>query len=304
MSSVEEAWSIEYGDFVDPETAYELFWSGVIKDKQKFICPFCEANMTCINLDAEEQNWIVHPHFRGRPRHKEGCEDRRSKSSTPAQSEKRNNDIGKIDVLCFGRPSHFFSSKTQIRHPQTFNTRPPQKRQRIANQNRYSIRPLVSKFITYRAQGTLADNFVSIEDETWTYEELFTGVFYQEKLITERPVIYWGTARVQWIEKTQSYFLKFCKPFVHEGQNIYPTLFISKWMLDNYPVKRLLVKRLDKAVESMKDNRAFVFIYGTPIKKNDSKSGRAFLNFELTSLDLVEIRSLSLFDHLQKKKEQ
>ncbi|WP_180772348.1 hypothetical protein [Vibrio parahaemolyticus] len=57
MSSVEEGWSIEYGDFVDPETAYELFWNGVIRDKQGFICPFCNAKMTCINLDVEEQNW-------------------------------------------------------------------------------------------------------------------------------------------------------------------------------------------------------------------------------------------------------
>lgn len=57
MSSVEEGWSIEYGDFVDPETAYELFWNDVIRDKQGFICPFCNAKMTCINIDVEEQNW-------------------------------------------------------------------------------------------------------------------------------------------------------------------------------------------------------------------------------------------------------
>ncbi|HAS6111682.1 TPA: hypothetical protein I7139_21330 [Vibrio vulnificus] len=297
MASVEEGWSIEYGDFLDPETAYELFWGGAIRDKQQFICPFCGADMTCINLDAEEQDWIVHPHYRGRPRHKDGCEEKRSTSPTTIPYEKKSKGIDKTDELCFTRPNSFFSPRKQNQHLNS-PMRLIKKRNPSTTQRRYSIRPLVSKFITYRTQGTLADNFVSIEGEKWTYESLFKGVYYQEQFVTDRPVIYWGTARVQWIEKSQSYLLTFCKPFVHQGQEVHPSLFVPKWLIDNYPVKRLLEKRLNKAIENKSDHRAFIFIYGPPIEKMESKSGRVFLNFELNSLDLIEIRSLSLFDHL------
>ncbi|HFK4420941.1 TPA: hypothetical protein ACGZ84_004378 [Vibrio parahaemolyticus] len=296
MSSVEEGWSIEYGDFVDPETAYELFWNDVIRDKQGFICPFCNAKMTCINIDVEEQNWGLNPHFRGFPRHEDGCKENRIKSSS-SEPRPRCHDVGKTDVLCFDRPKGFFSPRISSRQPQSLSHR-PQKRKHSTNRNRYSIRPLVSKFIAYRMQGTLADNFISIENETWSYESLFTGVFNQSKLITERPVIYWGTGRVLWVEKTQSYLLKFCKPFVHQEQKIHPSLFISQSLLDDYPVKRLLEKRLKKAVENKTDHRAFVFVYGAPSEKIDAKTGRVFLNFEPSSLDFIEIRSLSLFDRL------
>ncbi|WP_299139092.1 hypothetical protein [uncultured Vibrio sp.] len=299
--SIEEAWSVEYGDFVDPETAYELFWNGVIQDKQKFICPFCRVDMTCVNLDVEEQNWNIHPHFRGRPRHGEKCEE--SRSSPPStRSEKQSNNIGKTDVLCFERPKGFFSIRNENLQSQNSVTRPPQKRKHSTTQNRYSIRPLVSKFIAYRTQGTLADNFISIEDETWSYAMLFTGIYHQKQLITERPVIYWGLARIQWLEHTQSYLLKFCESFHYKERDVYPSLFIPKRAVDNYPVKRLLEKRLNKATED-KDNRAFIFVYGAPVEKVDSKNDNVFLNFKLDSLDFVEVRSLSLFDHLKQKKD-
>ena len=33
MASLEEAYSLEYGDIIDPELAYDLFWAGVINGK-------------------------------------------------------------------------------------------------------------------------------------------------------------------------------------------------------------------------------------------------------------------------------
>nr|WP_168722870.1 hypothetical protein [Vibrio sp. 23023] len=64
----------------------------------------------------------------------------------------------------------------------------------------------------------------------------------------------------------------------------------------------MLEKRLNKAVASSRDHRAFAFIYGVPIERINPKTNCVHLNFELDNLDLLEIRSLSLFDHLKRKK--
>ena len=55
--ALDVAFSIEAGDFVDPDRAYDLFWAGVITNKRAFVCPGadCSAQVTCANLDKDVQ---------------------------------------------------------------------------------------------------------------------------------------------------------------------------------------------------------------------------------------------------------
>ena len=65
-------------------------------------------------------------------------------------------------------------------------------------------------------------------------------------------------------------------------------------MIDDYPVKSLILKRLVK-ISKQKDPRAFVFLYSTP-----HGQGPNYVNFDVTSLDYLEIRHMDLFDELKK----
>ncbi|MGE6995243.1 hypothetical protein ACQKIK_17790 [Pseudomonas sp. NPDC047961] len=64
--SLDVAYSIEVDDYVDPDKAYDLYWAGLIADKQAFLCPGtdCTAQVTCCNIDKDAQNMRVVPHFR------------------------------------------------------------------------------------------------------------------------------------------------------------------------------------------------------------------------------------------------
>ena len=48
-----------------------IYWSGVITDKKKFVCPGsgCTAQVTCANLDEDLQDMKVVPHYRIYGRH-------------------------------------------------------------------------------------------------------------------------------------------------------------------------------------------------------------------------------------------
>ncbi|MFP1730218.1 hypothetical protein ACLEC0_12135 [Lonsdalea quercina] len=70
------AYSIEIEDFIDPDKAYDLYWSGIIKDNHAFVCPGtdCQAQVTSANLYVESQDMKVVPHFRVYGKHSNSCE--------------------------------------------------------------------------------------------------------------------------------------------------------------------------------------------------------------------------------------
>ncbi|WCN13245.1 hypothetical protein GV054_09630 [Marinomonas mediterranea] len=311
MASLEEAYSNEYQDIIDPELAYDLYWAGVITDKSAFECPSdkCNAKVTCINLDQEKQDMHQSPHFRGY-NHSDDCDatfgqDRVAGVESPTASAQskfvKNDSIS--DVFHLKRPKNQFAKKDLKGVDLTKKKKKSNRRERsvtgeefYGGSEYYSVRSLVSKFIRYKKDGSLSEHKINISGKDVSYKSQFKGV-YQQPIVAlpDENLIYWGVAFIDYVEKKKYYKVTFGETLEYEGSGIRPSFFISETMISEYPVKNLVVKRLEK-ISKENDKRAFVFIYSKP-----HPSGDSYINFELESLDYLEIRYLDLFDDLKKK---
>ena len=121
---IEEAFSLEFGENIDVETAYDLFWARIITDKRKFVCCYegCNAAVTAANLDRLRQDMAVDPHYRdvAPEDHITGCPNSKEAQANSAKnvSEEQNRQSRRIssamaDVFEFNRPdSHFVRTKS------------------------------------------------------------------------------------------------------------------------------------------------------------------------------------------------
>lgn len=149
MASLEEAFSKEYQEDIDVETAYDLYWSGIITDKKQFQCPYCLAQATCVNLDVLQQDMTYTLHFRVPKGHNEGCKipkETKSKNGKSKISEPTGKDG--IDIFILNRPASFFQRNKSITSLISHSKKSDVTRN--SNKKRYSIRPLVSNFIQYK----------------------------------------------------------------------------------------------------------------------------------------------------------
>lgn len=311
MASLEEAYSTEYQDIIDPELAYDLYWAGVITDKSAFECPSekCNAKVTCINLDQEKQDMHQSPHFRGY-NHSVDCDatfgqDRVAGVESPTTSAQskfvKSDSIS--DVFHLKRPKNQFAKKEPKGIDLTKENKKSNRRGRsvtgeelFGGSEYYSVRSLVSKFIRYRKDNSLSEHKINIQGKDVSYKTQFKGVYKQPiATLPDENLIYWGVAFIDYIEKKECYKVTFGETLEHGGNDIRPSFFISGTMIAEYPVRNLVVKRLEK-ISKKSDRRAFVFIYSKP-----HLSGDSFINFDLESLDYLEIRYLDLFDDLKKK---
>lgn len=286
------AYSLEYGQVIDAEMAYDLFWSGDIKNKSAFTCPHCSGKVTCANLDKAEQDLLQSPHFRSYG-HDPGCEfdDKLAKSQLQVTEPVLTEFIEQ-------RPQGMFRKQQANRD----------KPQRTKTENSattgqyqpayYTVRSLVSQYIKLRQSEQLESVEVKIAGAQQSYKKLFKGIYNQPlNRLPEDKTIYWGLAYVDKLKKSGDYRIKFVEAFRNEEKAINPSFFINHDLLDQYAVKSLLQTRLEKVI-SGKDKRAFVFIYSD--KPQLAKSGD-YINFKLDNLDHIEIRYLELFEQLRKK---
>ncbi|AUI83416.1 hypothetical protein TE101_14485 [Alteromonas macleodii] len=311
MASLEEAYSNEYQDIIDPELAYDLYWAGVIRDKSAFECPSdkCNAKVTCINLDQEKQDMYQSPHFRGY-NHSSDCDATFGQDKVPsvefptaaAKSKFVKNDYVS-DVFHLKRPKNQFAKKDLKEVDLTKKKKKSSRRGKsvtgeefYGGSEYYSVRSLVSKFIRYKKDDSLSEHKINISGKDFSYKSQFKGVYQQPiTALPEENLIYWGVAFIDYFEKKKYYKVTFGETFEYGGVYIRPSFFISEKMITEYPVRNLVVKRLEK-ISKDNDKRAFVFIYSKP-----HPSGDSYINFELESLDYLEIRYLDLFDDLKKK---
>ena len=101
--SIEKAYSIEANDIIDAEEAYELYWNGIINDKKAFLCIYCDAAITCANLDKKRAEMKNIPHFKCRG-HADECElivEISSKKRNDKKRKERNfldEDVDKLNI--------------------------------------------------------------------------------------------------------------------------------------------------------------------------------------------------------------
>jgi len=312
MASLEEAYSLEYGEIIDPELAYDLFWAGVINDKSAFVCPseFCDAKVTCINIDKEKQDMHQSPHFRGY-NHFADCDATLADEKSIVEVAGDEGTQAKIvkaeeipDVFHLKRPDNQFAKNPDMSGTKSTKKKLERRRERLVGDGElrsgsdyYSVRSLVSKFLRYRKSQTLSQHKVNISGRDQSYERLFKGVYQQPiEALQDEKLIYWGVAFVDYLENQRCYQIKFGQNLSWEGQKIRPAFFIHDDVIDQYPVRNLVVKRLER-IRNSDDHRAFIFLYSKPY--GVEKGGKKYINFDFESLDYLEVRFLDLFEALQ-----
>lgn len=300
---MEFAYSIDLDDFVDPDMAYDSFWSDLITSKSAFKCPNenCNADITCANIEKVKQDMKQVPHFRGY-HHIESCQyDSKNKNNSIENDENYENaKIGTnlCDKFLLNRPE---SKETAQESTATSGYSRDEDSKKYTGGRYYSIRSLVSKWIQVRKNDLLEEAFIKIEGKDISYKELFKGVFHQElDELPDQNRIYWGTAFIDRIESIPGYKIKFCSQFDYYEESINPSFIISDSDIEDYKVKKLLKLRLE-TINKMEKPIGLVFVYGTPYCIE--KKGNTYINFSLRNLDFIEIRYTDLFEQLKVKKE-
>ncbi|MFQ6372970.1 hypothetical protein [Shewanella sp. YIC-542] len=304
--SLDIAYSIEVDDYLDPDRAYDFYWSGLIKDKKKFLCPGtdCTAQVTCANLDEDVQDMKVVPHFRIYGSHSKSCEifndiplDLRYEDGVSVKEERRSVDESVVDVFLLERPSSYYDEPKINRFP---NQKPVKKSQFIKRPidsilrengsvgNIYSVRSVVSRYIRYKKDGSLDHRRVNIQGRDVHYRSIFKCIWEQDlDTLPDYPVIYYGWAFVNRLPSDYGYQIKFKKHFTKSEEGYITTVMIGDRLIDSYKVKKLVTTRLERIIKKEKST-AFVFIYGKP-EENVSQKGVKYANFSITNLDMIDI---------------
>lgn len=304
--SLDIAYSIEVDDYVDPDRAYDFYWSGLIKDKKKFLCPgtCCSAQVTCANLDEDVQDMKMVPHFRIYGSHSESCEifngiplNLRYEDGVSVKEERLSVDESVVDVFLLERPSSYYDEPKVNRFS---NQKPIKKSQFIKRStdtilrengsvgNIYSIRSVVSRYIRYKKDESLDYRRVNIEGRDVHYKSIFKCIWEQDlETLPDYPVIYYGWAFINRLPSNYGYQIKFKKHFTKAEEDYITTVMIGDRLIDSYKVKKLITTRLEKIIQKEKPT-AFVFIYGKPEEKVSQK-GVKYANFSITNLDMIDI---------------
>lgn len=304
--SIDVAFSFEVNDYVDPDRAYDLYWSGVITDKKNFLCPGtdCTAQVTCANLDEDLQDMKVVPHYRIYGDHSKNCEVFNDKpltlqyeDGTSIKEEKRTVDESIVDIFLLERPSSYYDETRNGKGYDSRNFKKPEfvrrsKETRLREAGSigsiYSVRSVVGRYIRYRNDGSIDQRRVNILGKDIYYRSIFKCIWEQDlNFLPDYPVIYYGWAFVNRLHSDAGYQIKFKKKFRKGGDKYTSTIMIFDSLIESYKIKKLVVTRLEK-ISSKERPTAFVFVYGEP-KEKTSRSGIKYANFSITNLDMVDI---------------
>lgn len=301
--SLDIAYSIELEDYIDPDKAYDLFWAGIIKNKQGFICPGtkCYAKITCANIDKDHQNMKVVPHFRIYGSHYKDCEISNriplrieTKLSSGSVLSKKPIIESTVDNFLLKRPeSYYETGKSSNKYIDKKINRVYKKKDFNLSEidsisNIYSVRSMVSRFIRYKKSRLINLKKVNIEGKEMKYEDIFESIWYQDiEKLPNYPQIYHGWAYVNRLPSGKGYQIKFKKKLLFDLEEYVTTAIIPDWLINKYKVKKLVSCRLTK-IYNQEKAVGYVFLYGIP-KINKSGVGKKYANIRIDNLDLVDI---------------
>ncbi|PQQ29211.1 MULTISPECIES: hypothetical protein [Photorhabdus] len=304
--SLDVAYSIELNEYIDPDRAYDLYWSGLITNKKLFICPGedCSAQVTCANLDEDMQNMRVVPHYRIYGKHHPNCEIERkvplkilSVIENAKQGEKKTLDQSIVDSFILHRPDSYYESKKKDDNKNHGNKQNKYlsksyalNLKEIGNIGKvYSVRTIVSRYIRYIKDNTLINRKLNISGMDIPYSGVFKCIWEQKiDSLPEYGIIYYGWAYIDKYEG-KGYRIKFKKKIKNShGELLQTTCFISQKLIDKYHVKKLVIKRLSKIIQTQKST-AFVFIYGRPEIIRSKINNKEYVNFYVDNLDYIDI---------------
>lgn len=311
--SLDVAYSIEVDDYVDPDKAYDLYWAGLIADKQAFLCPGtdCTAQVTCCNIDKNAQNMRVIPHFRiyGK-NHAETCEVTRGIDYAINYTLLKNKDKEKasidksiVDEFIINRPDSYYDERLpgspeakKAKKQLMYKGGSLEERLReIGHSSKiYSVRSVVSRRIRYEKDGSLHSRRVNVLGKDVAYKSIMKCVWEQDlEKLPEYPVIYYGWAYIDRLSSNQGYRIKFKKKLKFGQKMLDATIIIFDSLIDSYKIKKLVSTRLTKIVSGSK--QAFVFVYGKPEINQSKQTDKVYANFKITNLDMIDVNHESPF---------
>jgi len=315
---LEEAFSLEFNRAINAERAHELFWANLIFDKRAFRCPGtgCSAQVTCANMDKVEMDMKQQPHFRVIEAHSADCEliaETTHASYDVVHGSSERATASATDEFVTTRPAdHFIRVETAgegragVEWKRTGGGIRALETSRCAQL--FSVGSLVTRWKKARRLGWDRTRTVKVSGSPVTYAELFRCISpdHAEPLL-QRERVYWGKAIIKKL-KTDSYLLHFYATATHISQGsdrnsgaIRPSFFINESALKNYPLKVLLLSRLERAIDT--DNKECIaFLYGTPalkVKEDSKGTGKvSYINFKLDNLDMLAILPLAQLEVL------
>lgn len=301
------AYSLEIEDFIDADKAYEFYWSGLITNKKAFICPgdSCQAQVTCANIDEETQNMRVVPHFRIYGEHGEKCEIFNKiplkileMTSEESSGEKKSVELSVVDSFMLIRPPSYYETRDKNTNVDgdELKKKINYKSKNLAYTFRqngfissvYSVRTIVSRYIRYFSDKSIENRLINISGKSVPYTSFFKLIWEQDlESLPEDSLIYYGWAYIDRYDK--GYKVKFKKGFKNKDGVVLPvSFFISDNLIEKYPIKKLVTKRIS-SISSMSKPTGFVFIYGTPKLKKLATTSKEYVNFALYNLDMVDV---------------
>lgn len=303
--SIDVAYSTEIDEFLDPEKAYELYWAEIITDKRSFVCPgtSCKAQTTCCNIDKDRLDQKVVPHFRvyGKD-HSDECEVFNGKPLTykyeDAKGKKSPNTIKAesiVDEFLLERPDSYYDKRDDKKKNKPKNTVRKSIGTRSVVEEReigltgklYSVRSIVTRYARYKKEGKLRDRKLNIKGHDIFYTSLFKCIWEQDiDDLPEKPSIYYGWAYIDRLPSDYGYRIKFKKPLIVDGEDTSCTIMIADRLINDYPVRKLVSTRLEKATKEG-NSSAFVFVYGKPVRNKGKNT--MYANINISNLDYIEI---------------
>jgi hypothetical protein len=303
--SLDVAYSIEADDYVDPDRACDLYWSGVITSKRGFLCPGtdCEAQVTCANLDEDLQNMRVVPHFRIYGTHAESCEignqlplDFLYEPAASGQGERQTVDKSIVDVFELKRPDSYYDeprsdARADVRLAKKRSKGRTTGTQRLAEGGGlgtvYSVRSVVSRYIRYKNDGSLKLRRINVAGQDVQYSSIFRCIWEQDlDDLPDHPVIYYGWAYIDRTKNDNAYRIRFKKNLKRGNESLGTSSFVSDAVIAQYKLKKLMGVRLSKICKQAKPT-GYVFLYGQPTVR--VSNGRSYANFDLNNLDMIDV---------------
>lgn len=296
---IEEAFSPDYGDMVDAEKAYDLFWSGEITDKRNFQCSEnCIAQITCANLDKPRSRMKNILHFKIYGTHSPHCDIVTDKTKigqsieTEGISTPRETYVdSEIDILLFERPKKDSEiTSTNIKPTTRKITGGKSNVDNGTNTNakrtpQYStIKPLVSKFEKYCLNSTLGSHYINIKGNNVSYKSMFVNINNQDfGTLSKYLRIYHGEATIKKVKNTDDYRICFLNAINYQGQSYCPNIYISHSVIEKHYMRHHWKNILEELI-SMNSNIEFYVYSKAVVNKN-------YINFTMQNLDFLEFRT-------------
>ncbi len=300
MAKIEEAHSLEYGEVIDVEKAYELYWDGLIQDKRAFECPGCSRKITAAGIDKDRTEMKNTPHFRAYGIHNLGCsykfeKDIESKSVSNKNNRSQLNIDNQVDSLFLQRPNNhqYVRSSTNVKSgikdkESSLMNNSTKKNSRKKSSNYYSIKPLVSKFINYENENKTMDHFINIEGKKITYADMFTDLTQVElRNISKYKKVYYGDGIIVPSKRNNGDYIIFFKPGIINDEDKTTSLYISNELIQNTLTHNKWVSVLNSLTENQTTVRFFAYC------KISYRDKVKYINLtQLSNLDFIDFRLL------------